>query len=283
VAQAWYGLWLARETEVLAAQAVGSAEGHLELARRQVEAGAMPRRVLLQAELGLAQVRRQLSQAQEARIGAELALGRLTGLSGSPEPVEPPALAGPGSLDAALSVARSQRPDLQAAQARASAQRAALQARKAGWLPSLDGRFTYAYSENKGFSDDTTTWMLVAQANWLLWDGGMRVAQSRLEQSRLRSAELLMEDGWAQAEQEVHTAWEQRERAELSLRAAESELRLAEENLRLAEVGLSAGGATWLDVQDARVSLGAARSAGLQERARADLAVIALLLATGGL
>jgi outer membrane protein TolC len=81
----------------------------------------------------------------------------------------------------------------------------------------------------------------------------------------------------------VQTAWLRLARTQEALASTERELSLARENLRLAETALSLGGATWLEVEDARLGLLSAELSGLTERMNHDLAAIDLKLAMGQL
>lgn len=283
VTQAYYGLLLTRQQVALAERNLASARNHLELAERQVGAGALPARARLQAQLAVAQADRELKGAEEQEVVAEQALRKLTGIRGTLEVEVPDPMAAPGDLDAALDRALTSRADIQAADQRVRVARYQRTAKDLEWLPRLDGRFTYSWTENLGFNDDPTMWMLVLEANWTLWDGGARMAQGRQVASQLRSARILADKARWDAEEEVTTAWERFEKADAAYAATETELALARENLRLAETALSSGGATWLEVEDARLALTMAELAQLSEQANRDLAAMQLRLASGAL
>jgi outer membrane protein TolC len=99
----------------------------------------------------------------------------------------------------------------------------------------------------------------------------------------VRQAQLLVKQVEQRVEQDVRTGWERYERAQAALSSVEKELELAKENLRLSELGFSAGTATWLDVENARVALAGSELAHVSERMNRDLAAISLVLATGDL
>jgi outer membrane protein TolC len=147
----------------------------------------------------------------------------------------------------------------------------------------VSGRFTEAWSENTGFSGENTNWMVVVSANWSLWDGGTHATDQVKAISRKRQAAEAVEKLQASVKAEVRNAWEERERAGLALKSAEREVELATENLRLAEVSLSAGAISFLDAEDARLGLNAARLTLLSEQMNLDVANLALLQVTGGL
>jgi outer membrane protein TolC len=83
--------------------------------------------------------------------------------------------------------------------------------------------------------------------------------------------------------EDLRVSWEAYERAQNNAELVEREVQLATESLRLAETGLTAGTATWLDVEQARILLRQTRLSDLQERMTRDLAAIELRRAMGTL
>jgi outer membrane protein len=283
VAQAYYGLLLARNMEQLAQGAVQSAESHLVLAERQVAAGALDARARLQAELAVSRARRDLATARQQIDQAQTAFAQATGLPEDSELSMPPTPSVSADLSGTLDRAMTERPDVRAADLQAEVAGFYRTAKLGDWAPSVDARFTYSWSENTGFQGRNDLWMFVVEANWLLWDGGLRIAQAREEASKARQAELAAKRARQSVEQEVRIAWQQHQRAGEALAATERERALAAENLRLAERALEAGAATWLEVQDARLGAIQAEMSHMQERTNRDLAALQLLLATGAL
>ncbi len=285
VASAFWGVVVAREAVAISGAAVASAEKHLDLAKRQVIAGSASRQVELQAELALSRARRELASAEEARTIAENALGGLTGWPADAAIEAPSPRAFPfENVEVALASSLEKRPDVRAARFRESASRSASWAQGLGWLPDIDGRFTYAWTENtSAFNDKSEFWMVVVESEWVLWDGGYRLSEQLRTGSQARLATLARRDAEDNAQQDVRAAFVAAERAGVAHQAAEREVALAEENSRLAEVAFDTGSITFLDLQDARLGLAAARFAELQTRAQCELAIVELLDATGGL
>lgn len=282
VAQAFYGLALAREGGALAEAAVQAAERHLSLAERQVAAGLAPARAMVQARLSLAQAERERAQVQASLVSAGQAFHRLTGLPADSEPVLPTtATTLPASLSSAEADALGKRSDLQAAELRTRIARNSYNSKALGFLPVLDARFTEAWSEVSGFTGQNWTWMVVLQANWTLWDGGLRLSQLGEQQSMVRMADLSHQRQQQEVREAVRNSWQELERARASLSAVEAELALAEENVLLAERAFQAGTATWLEVSDASLGLDRARIGLLRERMNLDLAAIQLQVVTG--
>lgn len=284
VAQVWWGLRVAREGEKVAADALENARKHLEMASTTVAVGSAAPVVKLQAELGVARAERQLSVARENVVIAQEAFARLTGLPADSVPTPGGARVLPyADLDAAVSRAVSARHDIRAAELQAHAARMQAAAGNLAWLPTVDGRFTQAYTENSGFSGEPYNWQLVFTANWVLWDGGARVAEQVKSASMKRAAEVQVESLRQQATEQVRTLWHQHARAEVAVAAVQKELGMAEENLRLAEAAFAAGTLSYLEVEDARLGVRATRMTALVEEMNRDVAAIQLLQATGDL
>jgi outer membrane protein TolC len=150
-------------------------------------------------------------------------------------------------------------------------------------MPTLDGRFTYNYTENLGFATDPTMWMVVLDARWTAWDGGYRISEQRKAASQARMASLVEEKARRETEELVRTLWERHARAERALATVEKEVALAERNLELAETAFSAGTLTFLQLEDARLGARAARMARLAQGMDRDLAIYDLLAAAGAL
>ena len=197
--------------------------------------------------------------------------------------VEPAQADAPEDLDALLTEAQSRRPDVAAADLRTSVAEKYLWAKRGEWLPTVDARFTYTWSENTGFQGQNDLWMVVFEANWMLWDGGLRIAQTREEASKVRQAQLMARKLRQDVAVEVQTAWDSWERAERAMVAAADEVALANQNLALAERALAAGAATWIEVEDARLGMLQAELVRLNARAERETALVDLQLASGTL
>ena len=283
VTKAYFGLLVARISRTLAEKAEASALAHLEMAERQLAAGSTNERARVQARLAVSRAQRDLQATLGQITAAELQFARLTGLDRASELVEPDPAMAPEDLAALLLEAQSRRPDVAAADLRTSVAEKYLWAKRGEWLPTVDARFTYTWSENTGFQGQNDLWMIVFEANWMLWDGGLRIAQTREEASKMRQAQLMAKKLRQDVEVEVQTAWDSWERAERAMTAASDEVDLATQNLTLAERALEAGSATWLEVEDARLGMLQAELVRLNARAERETALVDLQLASGTL
>jgi outer membrane protein TolC len=281
VTQSYYALVVARESQRIAADSVANARDHLAVARRQVDAGAVPSIVGLQAELALARAERMLLDTDSQILSAEQAFARLTGLDPKVQVQMPETMSSPvQNLDQAMGFVES-RADVLAADNRVEVANFQKRADQLGWLPTVDSRFTYSWTENEGFQGQPTFWMFTVSANWTLWDGGYRLQTNRQYASQLRMADYASQKARLDAQDEIQLAWQRYERAEEAFQAVELELSLATENLRLSETGFQAGSVTWLEVSDAQLQLDQARIGLLSERMARDMAALDLAVATG--
>jgi outer membrane protein TolC len=278
----YYGLLTAQQRVSVAEQGLVLAEAQRTLAERQVEAGLADRRAKVQADLAVSRAMRDIDAAQEGLVTAEEAFRIATGLEPDvlvmPEPVEVPT-----DVESALVDAQIYRPDLEANELRAEAAVFERTGRYMDFLPVVDANFVYSYTENTGFNNQNWTWRLVFQGTWTLWDGGFSSVERAAAASRVRQARLQEALASQQAERDVRVAFEAYRRASTAYVSVDNELALARENLELAERTYSAGSATWLELEQAKLQLQSTELVALQERMNRDLAAVDLLVATGRL
>ncbi|MCB9664091.1 MAG: TolC family protein [Alphaproteobacteria bacterium] len=279
-ARVFFGLHTARAAVEVAQANVEVSRRQLDLARRQVDAGLVARRAVLQAELAVSRAERDRNGAAEQVVVAEQGWRRVVG-SDPPADLDLPA---PFELpDEALPEdALARRDDLEAAELRVTAARKERTARDLEWAPTVD----FFFQENlnltpSALSPRVDQWRLGLRLDWTIFDGGLRIARSRELRSRVRAAELLVEQRQRMVREEVAVGVERVQRAERTLEAVEREVDLATESLELAERAFEAGSATFLDVESARLALSSALLARISERAERELAAVDLLLAMG--
>lgn len=284
VVMAYYGLYTAREGESLAEQAETTAKDELALAQKQLSAETTTSRSVIQAELRLSQATRDIAKAHEQRVSAEESFFQLTGLPRDTPLELPPPPPVPATLEDAIAQAESGQPAIVAADARVAATRMQARANVAGWAPDINGRFTQAYTPDQGLfgTADKTPWVVAIEGQWVLWDGGYRLAKSRDYAVQTHMAELARDKAGITAESDVRTAWEAYHRAGAAVDAVAHEQELAETSLDLAKRGFEAEQVTWLEVEQADLGVRAAKLDALVERMHRDVAAYQLLVATGG-
>ncbi|MCO4743889.1 MAG: efflux RND transporter permease subunit [Proteobacteria bacterium] len=281
VARTYYGLHTARARVDMVRASQERAAHQLELATRLEGAGSVGELSLLQAQVGLSQASRQLRDAEEGELQARLAFELATGLSGDVGLETPAVVAVPASVDEAVAMAAQERPDVAAAESRVRVARLQRDGTWLQWAPKVDASFSYVYNEATGFADQKLFWVAKVEGNWTLWDGGAIKARAKSAASQARAAEYARLKAELEAEHDVRRSWVRFEAADRALEDVAREVALAERSLAFAERSLTAGSATWLDVEQARTQLDGALVAEMAERMARDLAAIDLLVATG--
>jgi len=281
VAQMAYAVQAAREATALSTRALSMAQVQLDLADARKELGGSARRDHLKAQLALSISKRDLHSAEEAEASVELAFSQLTGFDRDVPLTLSSSLQVPASLQEALSLAKAQRQDLEAARAAAASTRAVHRASRWSFMPRISATFLTSYTENTMFSDYPTSWMGIVNARWALWDGGRTRAQKTIDTATWRMAEDRALEMDERVAQDVESAWRGLRRASQAVEAVGIEVELAKENLALTEASLPTGGASWVDVEQARLALQAASITALRERTAYRMAQVNLLVATG--
>jgi outer membrane protein TolC len=282
LAHAFYGVVVAREGLKLAEEAEENAKKHRSMVELQANVGVVAPNAKLQAELAVSRASREVAAARAGVTTAEQAFTGLTGLEPDatmvmPAPPTLPAL----DLDQCIEAARTHRPDLEAAAYRMNAAEANRLLSYASWLPTVNGVFRYNLNPETDFNPDGSRWKIIFNAQWTLWDGGMRIGANQVAASQFRQASESQVKAQQQAEQQIRVDWEQVQRADAALSAVEHEITLAQDNLHLAEVAFQAGTLAFLDLEDARLGWQATRMSQLSERMNRDLAVLDLRAAIG--
>ena len=285
VAQAYWGVLVARQGVAISERALESAKKHQALAETSAEVGLAAPTAKLQAQIAASRAEREVAGAVEGRTSAETAFARLTGLPADTTVELPPVRElRYATVDDAIASARDSRPAIRAATERRKSANLQKLARGLDWLPEVNGRFTYVWTENtSAFNDNPDFWMVVAESEWVLWDGGYRISEQAKAGAQARMARLAEERAVGEADAEIRTLWERRQRAQKALVAVHHESVLATENARIADAAWTAGAITFLELEDARLGEKAAQLGELQERMNVDLAAIALMAAAGDL
>ncbi len=282
VARAYWGTFVARERVRLATDGVARAEKYLALAETRERVGAGRAIDTAQAGVALARARREKVQAEAGRVEAEENLARLLGVE-TDVPLERPVPSQAG-VDGAEAAATQvlDAPLVTAAEERAKAARQVRTATDLGWVPSVNGRFTEAFSENAGFSGHDWNWQLAITADWALFDGGFRIAKQREAAMNAQAASLAEERERAQATADARSLWAQLEAARQARVQAAEERALAERALTLAEASYELGALTFLDLWQTRQQRDGAELAELSADMQLDLAAITLRAKLGG-
>lgn len=289
VREAWFTALLAREQITVREASIRLLQQQLDVVRDRFEAGTVSRFELLRSEVALANGRPALIRARNSYELAVVALLRAVGLENAdPETIQ---LDGQlaysdfsRDLDGSLRLARSSRPEFRATEARVRAAGSAVDAIRAGRLPSLQLVAGYGLQKDPRSSDRGETidgWRLGLQGSWNLWDANATRGDRLAAEARVRQAEISMDDLELRVATEVRQAYlslrEARELVEASQRVVEQAL----EALALAQDRFSVGAAIQLEVLEAEVALTEARTNEISALADFNLAVARLRAAIG--
>lgn len=276
VAQAYWGTLLAREKVRLTAESMERATKYAALAGVRERLGAGRGIDTAQAEVALARARREQVMAEAARVQAEEGLARLLGVEAN-VPLERPTPHEPAAADVeAAATAALGAPGVKAAAERATAARSARTATDLGWVPSINGRFTEAFSENTGFSGEEWNWQAAITADWPLFDGGYRIAKQAEAAHNARVATAAEERERSLAEADARTLYAQWQAAREAQSFAGEEAALAEKALKLAEASYELGALTFLDLWATRQQRDAAVLGLLAADMQLDVASVSL-------
>jgi outer membrane protein TolC len=259
VGVSYHQILRARSLGESARAAVRRAEDDLDVARKLVKGGAAVRELVLRSEVELARAKRALDLAEEAEGIAAAALNLAIGLKDTAQPSlvdDPSHIPAFGrTLPDCLQAAIAQRRELIVAQRAIEAAQAGGRVARADFLPRVTAEgslLDFQQASPRGHADLA---LGLIKLEWNLFEGGKRVAEKRLADSRMR-------DALAQAEEIADTIAFQVNRAYLQVIATRKGItRLApavtsaRENHRLVRARLKAGDATASEVVDAESAL----------------------------
>jgi outer membrane protein len=265
VTSAYYQLWLAGESLVVAQDAYDNIGRHYEQVRKFYDVGLASKYDLLRAQVQWENLKPQVIQAQNGVALAKLGLTTLTGypreqelkLSFSPESLK--LEASPITLAGLLDEANRLRPELlQIKQAQIIAHEQVRLA-AAGYKPAIALNLTYS---DQGMESDPatwdTSWTLTLGIRGNLFSSGSNKAtlKAAKENELLVAAQqkLLLDQVRFEAEQALQNLTESLE----IVKALQATIGLARESLRLTQARYDAGMATTMDIMDAQLALNSA-------------------------
>jgi len=280
---------------LLATELVKVSESDLDLARRhladvekKLKAGTAKEFDVLRSRVEITNIEAELIGRQNAARVAAASLLRILGvaqdsqvaLSGKLEhqPIRP-------ELDAAVTQAFRQRPELLLAELAIRLQNEMVGVARAGWFPMLSVFFTQTYAKPDPRSPTSIkwgdAWTAGGNAAWTIFDGFKTSARVRQERAKLRQQEIGLMDTEEQVLLEVQQALLTIEDAEKLVLSQSANIERAREGLRLAEVGYRAGVTSEVEVLDARQALSKAQALYYQALYAHMMARLLLEKATG--
>ena len=276
-AQAYFACAGSDELVEARRHAVVVAKGALDNAKARLEAGVVNRVEVTRAELQLVRAQQALLETQDSDASAYRALGTLLDINGPvrvlPEPEPPPE---PETVAQRTELALKLRPEFQLYQLSIKGNRETALSNALRWLPTVSAFGTLRAFNYAGFSGDNYLWAVGLQADWVLYDGGVRDAQRHLAAAQRRENEAKLDLLRDQVGDDIYNAQRQLVTKRRALDTAKRSVQLSKETLDLVQVQHDAGTATQLDLLQAQDNLVSAEVALAQ--ARFDLSLGALQL-----
>jgi outer membrane protein TolC len=265
-AQAFFAAAGADELVLARNNAIKVAEQTLQNARARLEAGVVNRVEVTRAELALLRAQQAAREAVDTRVQTYRALATLIQLREPyhvlPGPEPEPA---PG-FEQLSQLALKLRPEFVSFDRAVQAADMQVKSTALRWLPTISG-FAWARAFNyAGFSGDLYAWAVGLQADWVLYDGGLRDAQRREAAALRRENQVRLAQLHDTVTDEVYSARLTVETKRQALKTAIRSVDLSKETLDLVRVQHDAGTATQLDVLTAQDALVAADVAVAQAR-----------------
>jgi outer membrane protein len=252
------------QQSVEAAQAdVNLAKRLLELATSQRDAGVATGIDVARADTRLASQEVRLAQARTDLDTARLNLLRVTGAPLASELAlsenmrfAPEALPGPEN---AVQKALADRVEIRSAQEQVQIATAQKQAAVAGWMPSVSFFGDYGTSAVRPLETSLPTRSVGIRLDLPVFDGGRIRSEVQITASRLRQAEMRLNDLRAGVEKEVRQALDNLATRREQVQAAQKALALAQRELELAQDRFRNGVGDNIEVVNAQTALEEAR------------------------
>ena len=270
VQSAFYALAAAQELESVAEKNLARTEAHQRLANARRDAGAVPQADVLRMDAEVANARLQLinaaSRVRSATGRLNTAMGRAadtpiavaTATTSSP----PPARA---ELDAAVSRALAQRPEITSGEKRTEAARAAVTAAQASRAPKIRADAMFGWRDTTCVPD-TREWQAGLSIDLPIFDGNSRARRVARSKAELAREEAAFQGRQLQIREEVWATATELERAWSAIAANETSVKASAESLRVVRERYEAGSALITDLLDTQTALARAESSLAESR-----------------
>jgi outer membrane protein TolC len=241
-----------------ASDAVRRAEDDLDVAKKLAKGGVLEKEKVLRAEVQLAESQRLLDAAEGAEAVAIAALNLAIGLNvnaptGVEESSDIPTF--PHSLAECLQTAVGLRREFQVARASIQVADEGRRVTKADFAPRIvaDGTLIdFQQSAPRGHADLAVGFI---KLEWGLFEGGKRVAELRVSDSKIRAAMAQAESIADTIAFQVTEGYRQLVTARLGIDRSRPAVTQAEENYRLVRARARQGDATSAEITDAESTL----------------------------
>lgn len=282
VARSYLAVLAVEQLAAAANQRLQVAEQTVRETRFRRQAGLATRNDETRSELELATSRLQKTDLERQVALARLELGFWLGQEVS-QALVPPEIPPPASRDFSELVrqAHAARADLHALRERLEAAKFTLEAAARSWVPTLDFRGLYRWTNEAGLSGRRADWNLGLVLSWSLWDGGAREALVEVRKSQAQEIELELQQLERRVSREIRQALEVESSARVALEQAEVQARVAQENAEEVRARYREGLATALEQADAQAAVFEAAAELARARFQLQSAQLDLLFALG--
>jgi len=284
VASLYYAVLRAKKSLAISESNVERLKKHRDAAEARLRAGEATKTALLRAEAELSGAEAKRIDAQNRLLILKAELARASGIEGDFDIDEADIMTfEPSGLDAIKLRALSNRKEVFSAEKRTASARQTLQALKGAYYPILSVEGVYSKRE-----DDPTSPIIVKESiygglkiSFLLFDGGQRAGDILDAKSRLRQAELLLEDTKKTISLEAESSYLEYMTQRNVIEAFSKQLSFARDNYSVVSRQFALGLATSTDVMDANNLLVTAENQYSDALYLSQLAALRLLRATG--
>jgi len=255
-ARAFFAVVTQQRILVAAQSRLDRADATLKDTQARANAGLVSSNDVTRSAVDRASALQSLASAQSALERARLNLGYMLDMEVADELESPPATLAPFSLDIGtlLRLAISQRPDLLAAARATQAASAAAEEPDLRFVPTLgvaaQGRVQDQPVEAHRYVDSTVTFNLT----WVLWDAGVRSADSQSRHAAWSTAELQQRALLRRVQTDVRSAVSELVAARNALEAAKDGLDQAEKSVEETNVLYKQGLAKAIELVDSNGS-----------------------------
>ncbi|MGE0638914.1 MAG: TolC family protein [Thermoanaerobaculia bacterium] len=255
VADGFFAVLSAEELRAAAAKRVQVARQTVEESSLRLDAGLATRNDLTRTQLEEATARLEATRAENLVTTVRLALAYLIAAPVDGELVPPARAATPAAdRDALVDRALAERRELVALDERWQQLQKLARAPRLGWVPRLDLRGIYRWTNEAGLSGREEDWNLGLNLTWEIFDGGDRSAIADQRDAQAREAELVLAGRRRQVALEIDQARADLATAAAALEQARVRSVVAEQNVEEVSERFQYGLATALEQTDAQVA-----------------------------
>ena len=263
VSNAYYTLLAAIDAQQVCEKSVAALQDHLKNVQAQYDVGVVAKVDLLRSEVELTSAQQDLIKAENRHSIAEARLNNMIGIDQDTKlnPVEELGYKEYKEvLPNCINHAMLHRLDLQQSRLQVKAAEAALNAAKAGWMPSVSGSLSNSWSDDRWPGTEGSNWGVGVGLEMNVFDSGVTKSKVAAAKANLMVAKESYRQDTDNVELDVRNCYNTLREAEKRISTTQVAVSKAEEDYHIAQVRYEAGVGTNTDVLDAQVALHQARN-----------------------